>query len=315
MKVNVGVDMGGTRIKIGLVANGELVAHEKIKADSNVNFTSRLEAIKKHIDQLLIAHNCTAQSIGLAFPDIVNSDRNKIISKYVKYPGSDKVDLDAWALESWGIPIVVENDARAALLGEWQYGAGRGCDNLVLITLGTGVGTAVMVNGRILRGKHYLAGNLGGHMTINVHGATCNCGNVGCLESESSTWALQRKVKTYPDFPKSALAKEQEIDFDAVFRHANAGDKLASRIKADCLKAWTFGIINLIHAYDPERIIMGGGIMKSKEIIIPYLKEMITKHSWINEDEIELMAASQVEYAGILGACYLSTASKKEHIL
>lgn len=78
---------------------------------------------------------------------------------------------------------------------------------------------------------------------------------------------------------------------------------------------WAFGIINLIHAYDPERIVMGGGIMKSKEVIIPYLKEMITKHSWINEDEIELMAASQVEYAGILGACYLSTASKKEHIL
>lgn len=307
--------MGGTRIKIGLVDNGNIIAHEKIHADSNVNLTARLGDVKKLIDQLLETHDCTAQGVGLAFPDIVDSDQNKIITKYVKYPDSDKIDLDKWAMENWGVPMVVENDARAALLGEWQYGTGRGCDNLVLVTLGTGVGTAVMVHGQILRGKHYLAGNLGGHMTINLHGVTCNCGNIGCLESESSTWALQKKIRKYPDFSKSALAWEQEINFDAVFRKADEGDKLATRIKADCLKAWAFGIINLVHAYDPERIIMGGGVMKSKHIIIPYIKNMIKKHSWINDDEIELEAATQVEYAGILGVCYLLTASKKERIL
>ena len=315
MNVSVGVDMGGTRIKIGLVKNGNIIAHKKINADSNVNLMARLVEIKQHVDQLLETHGCTAQGIGLAFPDIVDSDQNRIISKYVKYPDSNKVNLEQWAMQSWGIPIVVENDARAALLGEWQYGAGRGCDNLVLITLGTGVGTAVMINGQILRGKHYLAGNLGGHMTINLHGTTCNCGNIGCLESESSTWALQNKIKKYPDFESSALAGEQEIDFETVFKKAKEGDNVAALVKADCLKAWAFGILNLVHAYDPERIIMGGGIMKSQDIIIPYVKEIVQKHSWVNEEEIELMAATQVEYAGILGVCYLLTTSEKERKL
>jgi glucokinase len=315
MDVSVGVDMGGTRIKIGLVKNGNIIAHKKINADSNVNLTARLVEIKQHVDQLLEAHNCTAQGVGLAFPDIVDSDQNKIISKYVKYPDSNKVNLEQWAMESWGVPIVVENDARAALLGEWQHGTGRGCDDLVLITLGTGVGTAVMINGQILRGKHYLAGNLGGHMTINLHGTTCNCGNIGCLESESSTWALHNKIKKYPDFANSALAGEQEIDFESVFKKAKEGDKVAALVKADCLKAWAFGILNLVHAYDPERIIMGGGIMKSQGLIIPYVKEIVKKHSWVNEGETELMAATQVEYAGILGVCYLLTTSKKERKL
>lgn len=315
MKVRVGIDMGGTRIKIGLVENGHIIAHEKINADSDVSLAKRLADIKKLVDQLLRAHHCTITGVGLAFPGIVDSDQNKIISKYVKYPDSDKIDVERWAMESWGVPIAVENDARAALLGEWQYGTGRGCDNLVLITLGTGVGTAVMINGKILRGKHYLAGNLGGHTTINLNGTVCNCGNIGCLESESSTWALHNKTRKYPDFWKSALAREQEVDFETVFRKAKEGDNVATLIKADCLKAWALGIINLVHAYDPERIIMGGGIMKSKDIIIPYVKEMVKKHSWVNDEEIELEAATQVEYAGILGVCYLLANSKIETIL
>jgi glucokinase len=237
--------------------------------------------------------------------------KSKILSKYVKYPDAQHVDLSHWAHTRWKVPLVLENDARAALVGEWQYGAGKGCDNLVLITLGTGVGTAALINGKLLHGKHYLAGSLGGHMSINLHGDVCNCGNLGCVESEASTWALQKLVTRDPSFHSSTLSKESEINFSVVFNHARAGDKLAMMIQQNSLKAWSLAIINLIHAYDPERVVIGGGIMRSKDLIIPYAQEMIKKDTWINDHVVELVAAKQVEYAGILGMYHLITLINK----
>lgn len=302
--------MGGTRIKIGLVKDGEILASSLIQASAHVNLEERLMEIGNEADRLLIENKCEPLGIGLAFPGIVDSKENRILSKYVKYPDAQKVNLSEWARRRWHVPLVLENDARAALVGEWQYGAGRECDNLVLITLGTGVGTAAMINGKLLYGKHFLAGSLGGHMSINLHGDVCNCGNLGCVESEASTWALEKLVGRDPDFDASALSKEPEINFSVVFNHAKKADKLAMRIQENSLKAWSLAIINLIHAYDPERVVIGGGIMKSKGLIIPYVQEMITKDTWIKDHVIELVTAQQVEYAGILGMYHLITLIK-----
>jgi glucokinase len=142
-------------------------------------------------------------------------------------------------------------------------------------------------------------------MSINLHGDVCNCGNLGCVESEASTWALPKIASRYPDFSSSSLAKEADLNFGAVFNHAKAGDRTALAIQEHTLKAWSLAIINLIHAYDPERIVIGGGIMKSKDLIIPHVERMIRKDIWINDHVIELVAAEHVEYAGILGMCHL----------
>jgi glucokinase len=203
MEVGIGIDMGGTRIKIGLVKDGSLVAGMKIPASAHITLEERLEEIATQVDLMLKENNCTPSGIGIAFPGIVDSDKSIILSKYVKYPDAKKVNLPAWAKKRWGIPLALENDARAALIGEWQYGAGRNCDNLVLVTLGTGVGSAALINGKLLKGKHYLAGNLGGHISINLHGDECNCGSTGCVESEASTWALKKNVLKSPDFQRS----------------------------------------------------------------------------------------------------------------
>jgi glucokinase len=307
MKAGIGIDMGGTRIKIGLVNDGEILASTLIQASAHVNLEERLREIGNEVDRLLNENRCEPLGIGLAFPGIVDSVKRQILSRYVKYPDAQHVDLSNWAYTRWQVPLVLENDARAALVGEWQYGAGKDCDNLVLITLGTGVGTAALINGKLLHGKHYLAGSLGGHMSINLHGDVCNCGNLGCVESEASTWALQKLVTRDPGFHSSTLSKEPEINFSVVFSHARAGDKLAMMIQQNSLKAWSLAIINLIHAYDPERVVIGGGIMKSKDLIIPYAQEMIKKDTWINNHVIELVTAKQVEYAGILGMYHLIT--------
>jgi len=300
-EVFIGIDFGGTRIKLGLVFEGNIIADANIEAASGQTCERRLADIVLEINRLLSAAAYKLTGIGFAFPGIVNFNTGRILSKYVKYPGAENIDLNAWAEANFGVPIAVENDARAALVGEWKHGAGVGSTDLVLVTLGTGVGTGVLVNGTPLRGKNFIGGNLGGHSTINFEGSICNCGNIGCVESESSTWALTQIARTAPEFAASKLAALDVIDFKNLFELAEDGDALAVTLKDRCLKVWSLCVINLVHAYDPQKIIFGGGIMKSSHLILPYIKQMLDKHSWISSADVELEVAAQPEHAGILG--------------
>ncbi|TLV03917.1 ROK family protein [Dyadobacter luticola] len=297
----IGVDFGGTRIKLGLVNEGKILADSNIEAASALTFEERLVDIAVQMRRMLAGGKYRLTGIGFAFPGIVNFYSGQILSRYVKYPGAENVDLNAWADKHFGVPMVVENDARAALIGEWQHGAGRGSDNLVLVTFGTGVGTGVLIHGKPLRGKNFVGGNLGGHSTINFEGNICNCGNIGCVESESSTWALTKLARESAEYPTSKLAEVEVIDFKSLFETAEKGDPLAVKLKDRCLKVWSLCVINLVHAYDPDKVIFGGGIMKSSHIILPYIKEMLDKHAWINASDVELEVAAEPEYAGILG--------------
>jgi glucokinase len=309
-EVFVGIDFGGTRIKIGLVGESEILEDLNIEAAAGQNFEYRLNEMATEVRRLLARRDYRVTGMGFAFPGIVDFYRGAILSRYVKYPGAENTDLRAWANRHFGVPAVVENDARAAMIGEWKHGAGVGSTDLVLVTLGTGVGTGVLVNGAPLRGKNFLGGNLGGHMTINVDGAICNCGNIGCVESEGSTWALREIAGASPDFSASKLAALDLIDFKAVFELAEEGDLLAVKLRDRCLKVWSLCVINLIHAYDPGKVVIGGGIMKSSHIILPYIRQMIDRHAWITPADVELVVAARPEHAGILGVYELLKQTK-----
>lgn len=311
MEVGIGVDMGGTRIKIGLVHNGKLIADATIPAEAHGKLIDRLKEVADKVDELLNKVSAVPVGIGIALPSIIDHVRSKVLSKYVKYTDAQDFDFAKWAKERWNIPVALENDAKAALVGEWQYGNGKGCRDLVLITLGTGVGSAVMIDGKLLSGRNFVAGNLGGHMTINVNGKECNCGNIGCLESESSTWNLRDDVTSSPNFERSRLSKEKEIDFKTLFQLAEKGDELAIQVRDKCLKSWSLGVISLIHAFDPERIVVGGGIMMSGDLVLSHIRDMIKKHSWVKDNPPELIAAAHPDFAGILGMYYVIANSQK----
>lgn len=314
MKVAIGVDMGGTTIKLGLIRNGDVVAQGSLPAASHVNLVTRLEEIANRVDALLAENSAVPMGIGIAFPGIIDNIQYKVLSKYVKYPDAQDVDFSQWAAVRWNIPVAVENDAKAALIGEWQFGNGKGANDLVLITLGTGVGSAVMMDGRLLSGRNFTAGNLGGHMTINIHGKVCTCGNIGCVETEGSTWALTDEVRNAPEFSRSSLSKESDINFKNLFAHAAQGDILASQVRDKCLKTWSLGIINLIHAFDPERVVIGGGIMESQHIVLPHIQRMITTHAWVKDNPPELRAAAHPQTAALLGMYHVLTEGKKAQI-
>lgn len=201
------------------------------------------------------------------------------------------------------------NDARMALLGEWQHGAGKGCSDLVMVTLGTGIGSAVLIGGELLIGKHFQAGNLGGHFVVNHKGTVCTCGNVGCVEAEASTWRLPSLLEEHPNFYESSMRNEEVLDFRALFHHAGNNDRVAKEVLEHCLSAWAAGIISMIHAFDPELIILSGGIMKSAPVILPVLQEKVNKLAWTPWGKVKLVEARFPDSAALYGADYLVRSS------
>jgi len=303
----IALDLGGTRIKFGLADQGQLLASKTLEVPSSESFAAVLPIIEQQIEQLLQeTGRVSLDGIGMAFPTIVDSDRMQLLYKYVKYNDANDLNLRAWAQEKWAAPLVMENDARAALLGEWKYGAGMGTDHLVMITIGTGVGSAALIQGTLIKGSHYLAGNLGGHQNIRFDGVRCNCGNTGCLESEASSWALPAIMRRYPGYAESAFAQGENEDFEAVFRLAASKDPFAISIRDHCLEVWAAGILNLIFAYDPERVVIGGGVMHSADVILPFLQHKIDQAAWLPENAVQLVAAQQPDWAGVLGMTYLA---------
>jgi glucokinase len=304
----IALDLGGTRIKFGLLEAGQLQASANIEVPSSENFAAVLPIIEEQIAQMLqqTGHK-NLNGIGMAFPTVVDSDNMRLLYKYVKYNDANDLDLSDWARKKWQAPLVMENDARAALVGEWQYGAGKGCDNLVMVTIGTGVGSAALIEGKLLKGSHYLAGNLGGHQNIRFDGIRCNCGNTGCLESEASSWALPEMIKREKGYEQSPFATGEKPDFEAVFRLAAAGDPFALQVRNRCLEVWSAGILNLIYAYDPERVVIGGGVMHSASVILPFIQEKINTAAWLPENAAQVVAAQQPDWAGVMGIGYLAT--------
>ena len=306
-KFFIGIDLGGTRIKSGLLNNNILLEKTIFDADSDKGLLSNLPRLEMAIDDLLKKYQVKPgllEGIGLAFPGIVNPLSKKIISTNKKYDDGPELNLEEWAAQKWNTALYIENDARMTVVGEWIFGAGRRSNDIVAVTIGTGIGSSAIIEGRLLRGKHFQAGCLGGHFTVQYNGNTCTCGNIGCMEAQASTWNISQMIKKDPDFSKSCLASEVKLDFYAVFKASQENDELATRIKSECMNIWAAGIINLIHAYDPEIVVLGGGILNSKEEIIPYMQERVAKYAWCPWGKVQIKASELMDDAAILGINY-----------
>ncbi|HLP18553.1 MAG TPA: ROK family protein [Bacteroidota bacterium] len=304
----IALDLGGTRIKVGIVEGNTLLARSTIDAFSNHGLESRLPQVERAILELMRSLHLRTDEmlgIGISMPGIIDVRRGRVLSVNQKYFDAVSLDLKAWAQNQFGLPLCIENDARAALIGEWQYGAGLGIDNIVMVTLGTGVGGAAMIDGKLLHGKHFQAGCLGGHFTINYLGQPCNCGNVGCVETEASTWMLPLQARSDPAFFASRLSTSEKIDYEKVFTAAQHNDMLAGRLVHRSLLAWSSCVVNLIHAYDPELVIVGGGIMQSAEIILPFITKYVTRLAWTPWGKVAIRAAEHSDNAALLGISYL----------
>ena len=305
-KYYIGIDLGGTRIKMGLLQGQEIIDRTMIDASSANGLTGALAGIRDAVNYMLNRNHITPKhlsGLGLGFPGIVDPVRKKILSTNAKYDDAVDIDLEAWYLENWDGLFFIDNDTRLAALGEWKFGEGKNSDNLVVMTIGTGIGTAAIIDGKLMRGKHFQAA-LGGHFTIDYHGRACNCGNTGCLEAHASTWSISQRIMKDAEFEKSSLSTRRLIDFETLFQEADNEDRLALRVREDCFDAWAAGIVNLVHAYDPELIIIGGGVMNNREQMLKGLTNRVHQHAWTPWGKVQIKSSQLMEVAGIIGAVY-----------
>jgi glucokinase len=301
-------DLGGTRTKTGVVRDGRVLSQTAYPADSQSSLLPELAALKSAWLQQLRDLNLSIQDcvgIAVAFPSLIEGSSGRVLDHYGKYPDAPRFDFRAWARTQFGLPLAIENDARLALVGEWQHGAGRGCDNLAMITLGTGLGTAAVMQGRLLRGGHGQAGVLGGHLTVRYQGHPCACGNLGCAEAEASTASLRDVASRLPEWGHSSLRQCAILDYAAIFQHAQCGDACALKLREHSLAVWAALAVNLVHAYDPDLLIVGGGIMASADLILPAIRQHVHTHAHTPWGKVQVHAAQLGDAAALLAGDWL----------
>jgi glucokinase len=302
-------DVGGTSIKLGLVRGARLLARGEIPAGAHLGLAAAMKRIARQARDLSRQAGVAPGQLagfGLSFPGIIEPRTERILSTPAgKFDDSKYVDVAELVRRELGVPALVCNDANAALAGEWRFGAARGCRSAVMMTLGTGIGTSAIIDGVPLRGQHGQAGCLGGHLTANLDGRVCPCGNLGCAESEASTWALPIQARAHPGFAASRLAQEKTLDFAALFRCAAKRDALAVQLRDRALHVWSAALVSLIHAYDPEVAVIGGGVMRSAATILPALRRHAARHAWTPWGRVKIKPAALSNDAGMLGVAWL----------
>lgn len=316
------IDLGGTRIKLGLVQKDRLICQQTLDAENHLGLSPALGKIETEFNTMLAQEDYVLSGIGVGFAGLVDPKTKRIIGSNEKYPDAQSIDLVDWAKTHWGVPLVLDNDARLAALGEWKFGAGKGVSSLVVLTLGTGIGSGVVVNNRVLRGKNNRAGNLGGHIPLGALGNEfpwilhepyrCTCGNLGCAEALASTWALQRDLGLNP--PKGFLAQfpPEELGFKHLFEGVEQNDQECLAIYNQALKVWSALVVAFIHSYDPEMVILTGNILASAPRILPSVQAYIDKYAWTPGQSIPVGVGTLPTSATLWGAGYLASKSSEE---
>ena len=217
------LDLGGAHIGCGVVRDNELLGSTTLDSAPAGSLRSHLPRVTATLRALLKESGATVEEcdgIAVGFPGIVDVRNGRILSTLNKFEDAIHLNLKRWAIEQFGLRLRIENNARMALLAEQYAGAAQGVQDVVMITLGTGIGGAAMMLGKLVRGAHAQAACIGGHLPVNYRGHECACGNIGCAEAEASGWSLPRIVRETPGFDTSSLAGVAQLNLQALFAQA-----------------------------------------------------------------------------------------------
>ena len=314
-KYRIGIDLGGTNIVVGAITDkGEIVYKESIATLRDSRSAEDLvrvmaEETLKVIDKAGLAED-RIRSIGIGTPGVSDS-KNGILIYTANLPFMH-TDFRSIFAEYTKLPIYLNNDANCAALGEMVAGGAKGYDNVILITLGTGVGGGIIVNGKLVNGFNNAAGELG-HMVIQKGGELCNCGRRGCLERYASATALINATRMAAKYhPESVINKlcggdPDKIDAKTAFDAKRTGDLIGTELVETFTRDLGEGVINFINIFQPEVLLIGGGISREGEYLLAPLREYVFKYTYANEHipQTEIRAATLGNDAGLIGAAML----------
>lgn len=310
----IGVDLGGTNIVAGVVdEHNNIVSKESLPTSLPKPADEIMLGIKKAIDKALEKAGISLDdivSIGIGTPGTV--DKKYGVIEYANNLGFDNYPMKNMLSNHFDKPIYLENDANCAAFGEAKAGAGVGVNNFVAVTLGTGVGSGIVLNGKILEGINGAAGEMG-HMVISANGEPCTCGRRGCWETYSSATGLIRMTKEAMDKNKNSLMWElsdgdkRNVNGRTSFDAMRKGDKAATMVVDEYIKYLAIGITNLVNIFQPDIICLGGGVANEGENLLKPLRDLVEKeHYSIHcENQTKICKAKLGNDAGIIGAALL----------
>ena len=299
------LDLGGSHVACGIVNGGRVLGWSNVETDARSlrQLLPELAARLHESCRKARISPAACKGLGIGFPAIIDGYTGEILSTHGKFTDVTAEELGEWCQREFGLPVKIENDAKLALLGEHFAGAAKGFEDVVMVTLGTGIGAATMLQSRLIKSHIGQAGTLGGHLTVRMNGRLCACGAIGCAEAEASTAALPAICGSWPGFDDSVLAKEPQLDFAALFRAKDAGDRVAQEIFEHCVAVWSALSVSLIHAYGPQLILFGGGVMKRGEEILGPIRAYVRQHSWKTSRGVARVEASALGAdAALVGA-------------
>ena len=310
---DIGIDVGGTGITAGLVDDEcRLIAGKSIATDRSWTAGAMAEVLMRLVRELMAENGMNSskiQTIGVGVPGTANGRTGRI--EYANNLPFCQGNLRELLQSQTSKKIFFENDANAAAWGEYLV-LDKKPDSFLMVTLGTGVGGGIILDGKILRGVNYAAGELG-HMTIRYNGIPCNCGRRGCLEAYASAEALIARARKAMDKKENsllwALCRENQGNMNAklVFDAYRQGDKTAIKVVRKYAEYLSEGLANLINILQPQVLCIGGGVSKSGDILMPLLRERVREkiYSRDSAENTELTVAKLDNDAGIIGAAKL----------
>ncbi len=310
----IGVDLGGTNIAVGVVSEDyKIIGRGKKKTNcprpAAEIFDDIAEAVKMAMDDAGITID-EVLSIGIGTPGSVNKTNGYI--EFANNLGFDNVPAGEMLEERIGKKVFLDNDANCAALGEAVVGCGKGVKNFVAITLGTGVGSGIVLDGKLVTGCNYAAGECG-HMVIAVDGKQCNCGRKGCWEAYASATALVEQTKFAMKADKESIMWEicegniDNADARTSFRAMDKGDFTATGVVYRYCHYVAAGLVNIINALQPDIICLGGGVANEKENLISHVRKICEKERYSIHSAVQtqILSAQLGNDAGIYGAALL----------
>lgn len=311
-KPKIGVDVGGTNVKIALVdAKGNITYSNTVPTRAEMGYEYTISNIKQAIYDLMKETKTskdTIGGIGFGFPGQIDCD-NGVVRIAPNIPGWVDVPIARIIEQEFGIKTRVDNDVRCAALGELNFGAGKGCHNLICITVGTGIGSGLIVNGKLVRGANNAAGEIG-HIKLQIHdGPICGCGDRGCMEAFACGPAIVAMAEEYILGGKSTKYRElakDEITPYVVAEAAKQGDKVAQKIYETIGEYIGIGMAGVVNLLNPEKIVIGGGVADAGAILFdPIIAAIRDRAMPIQGSHVEVVAAELGNSAGVIGASLL----------
>ena len=318
--LRIGIDLGGTKIAAGLVDENRVLGPSIQEPTGLPRPADELaEAIYRLADRLLKEQGLTFQEVecvGIGIPGTVNKETDCI--EYANNFGFEHVPFLKMLKERFPCPVYGENDAKAAAWGEYLAGAGRGSRSMTAVTLGTGVGGGIILNGRILEGDNGAAGELG-HMVIHQNGRPCTCGRRGCLEAYASATALVSRAKEAMEHSETSIlwnlceGECSEVNGRMIFEACKKGDPTACEVLDGFTEDLSEGIANIINILQPEVLCIGGGLSGAGEALLAPVKEKTAPkiYSRASEKNTRILLAELGNGAGIIGAACLNEQTSK----